>query len=398
MLRRMSAGVVALTVVLLAGTVPASALPSQTPDAVWMVNGSVRGLALVNGVIWISGKFTQMRSDATGGATTIPVDGLAALDATTGAPVPGLHLPIFDNSAGVPYVYDLSYGAGVLYAGGRFTSVDGQQRTNVAAIDPATGLLLPFQPPPALRKVMAVLAAPGGGVYVGGAQPLSFFDATGKDVKGFVRQKPTVAPDDPNGKSIRDLQFGPDGSVFVAGAFDWLNGEPHHVVAKVNPTTGDVDDNWHLGGIVGTGALGVQLALDFEHDAMYTAIGGSDYVARYNISDGGAVWKRDTSGASQAVALDGLGNLIVGGHFQWVSAAVGQECGKNTDPTFQCTKRLRIAAMDANTGALDPNWKPDVTPLYLGIFAIVVDGTHVHLGGDFKAIGGAARLFYARLS
>ena len=39
-----------------------------------------------------------------------------------------------------------------------------------------------------------------------------------------------------------------------------------------------------------------------------------------------------------------------------------------------------------------------MTPLYLGIFAIVVDGTHVHLGGDFKAISGVPRLFYARLS
>jgi hypothetical protein len=394
---RRTSVVLALILASLAGAVPASALPSQTPDAVWMVNSSVRGLALVNGVIWIGGRFTQLRSDAGPSASAIPVSGLAALDASTGAPVPGLHLPLFANAAGVPYVYDLSYAAGVLYAGGRFTSVDGQARTNVAAIDPLTGLVLPFQPPPALRKVMAVLAAPGGGVYVGGAQPLSFFDATGKDVKGFVRQKPTVAPDDPNGKSIRDLQLGPDGSVFVAGAFDWLNGEPHHVVAKVNPTTGDVDDAWHLGGIVGSGALGVQLSLDVANDALYTAVGGSDYVARYRISDGGAVWKRDTSGASQAVAADGVGNLIVGGHFQWVSAAVGQECGKNTDPTFVCTKRLRLAAFDANTGALQ-SWAPDVTPLYLGVFAIVVDGSHVHLGGDFKAIGGAPRLFYARLS
>jgi hypothetical protein len=395
--RRISAAAV-LAVTLLAGAPPASALPAQTPDAVWMVNGSVRGLALVNGVIWISGKFTQMRSDASPSAATIDVDGLAALDAVTGAPVPALHLPIFGNATGAPYVYDVSYGAGVLYVGGRFTSVDGQPRANVAAIDPVTGLLLPFQPPPAVRKVLAVLAAPAGGVYVGGRQPLTYLDATGKDVMGFVRQKPTVAPDDPNGASFRDLEFGPDGSVFASGAFDWLNGESHHVVAKVNPVTGDVDDTWHLGGIVGTGALGVQLALDFPDNAMYTAVGGSDYVARYRISDGGAVWKRDTSGASQAVAPDGQGNLIVGGHFQWVSAAVGQECGKNTDPTYVCTKRLRLAAMNAATGALDPSWAPDVTPLYLGVFAIVVDGSHVHLGGDFKAIGGAPRLFYARLS
>lgn len=360
-----------------------------------MGNGHVRALALVDGVIWIGGKFTSLQSQVKNG-TSIPVNGLAALDAETGAPVPGLHLPILGDAA-APYVFDLSARGGVLFVGGNFDSVDGQVRHNLAAIDPSTGAVLPFHAPDALRKVDAVLAASNGGVYAGGNQPLSFFDATGKDVKGFVRQKPTTASGSPNGPSIRDLVFGPDGSLFVAGAFDWLNGEPHHVVAKVDPITGAVDDAWHLGGNVGVNAIGVNLFLDPANDAMYTAIGGSDYVARYRISDGGVVWKRDTSGASQAVALGGDGNLIVGGHFQWVAAAPDQMCGKNTAPTYDCTYRLRLAAFDQDTGALDP-WNPDVTPLYLGIFAIVVAGGHVHLGGDFKAIEGVPQLFYARLS
>ena len=395
--KRLSAALIASLLMLLVWAVPASALPSQTPDAVWMVNGSVRALQLVNGVIWIGGKFTQMRSDAAG-TSTIAVDGLAALDATTGLPVPGLHLPVFGSLTGAPYVYDLSAYGGVMYVGGKFDSVDGQTRVDLAAIDTTTGLLLPFHGPDALRKVEAVLAAPGGGVYAAGAQPLSYFDATGTNVKGFTRQKTSIAPNSPNGAVIKDIVFGPDGNLFVAGAFDALNDEPHHVVAKVDAITGDVDDAWHLGGNVGVNAIGVKLSLDYANDAMYSAIGGSDYVARYRISDGSNVWKRDTSGATQVVAQDGLGNLIVGGHFQWISSAVGQMCGKNTMPTYQCTPRLRLAAVDQDTGALDPNWAPDVTPLYLGIFAIVVDGTHVHLGGDFKAIEGVSRLFYARLS
>jgi outer membrane protein assembly factor BamB len=397
MLKRVSASSLTVFLLLLAGTFPASALPAQTPDATWMVSGSVRALELVNGVMWIGGKFTQMRSDSHGTAS-VAVNGLAALDAATGLPIIGLHLPMFGSLTGAPYVFDLSSSGGVMYVGGRFDSVDGQTRVDLAAIDPATGLLLPFRAPDALRKVETVLAAPGGGVYVAGNQPLSFFDSTGKDVKGFVRQKTSIAPGSPNGASFRDIEFAPDGSLFVAGAYDALNGEPHHVVAKVNATTGDVDDAWHLGGSVGVNAVGVKLALDAANDAMYAAIGGSDYVARYRISDGAQVWKRDTSGASQAVAQDGLGNLIVGGHFQWFSSAVGQMCGKNTAPTFQCPSRLRLAAVNQDTGALDPNWAPDVTPLYLGIFAIVVDGTHVHLGGDFKAIEGVTQLFYARLS
>jgi len=362
-----------------------------------MVNGSVRALQLVNGVIWIGGKFTQMQSDVHA-TSSVPVDGLAALDATTGLPVPGLHLPIFGSLTSAPYILDLSFGDGVLYVGGKFESADGQTRVDVAAIDPSTGLLLPFHAPDGLRKVEAVLESPGGGVYAAGSQPLSFFDATGKDVKGFTRQKTSIDAGSPNGPSFKDIVFGPDGNLFVAGAFDWLNGEPHHVAAKVDAVTGEVDDAWHLGGHVGVNAIGVKLTLDPANDAMYAAVGGSDYVARYRISDGGVVWKRDTSGATQVVAQDGLGNLIVGGHFQWIADAVGELCGKNTNPSYECTMRLRLAAVNQDTGALDPTWAPAVTPLYLGIFAIVVDGTHVHLGGDFKAIQGVPRLFYARLS
>jgi hypothetical protein len=294
-------------------------------------------------------------------------------------------------------VFDLDARGGVLYIGGNFDSVDGQVRHNLAAIDPATGNLLAFHAPDAVRTIDAVLAAPGGGVYVGGNQPLSYFTSAGKDVAGFTRQKLGIAADSPNGAAIRDLAFGPDGSVFLAGAYDTLNGVAHHVVSKVDPVTGAVDPVWHLGGNVGVNAIGVHLYLDPSADAMYTAIGGSDYVARYRISDGGVVWKRDTSGASQTVALAGDGNLIVGGHFQWVAASPTQMCGKNTLPTFECTSRLRLAAFDQDTGALDP-WNPDVTPLYLGIFALVVENGRVHMGGDFKAIEGVPQLFYARLS
>jgi hypothetical protein len=248
-----------------------------------------------------------------------------------------------------------------------------------------------------MRTLQAVLAAPGGGVYVGGQQPLSYFDQNGRDVRGFVRVKPTTTPDSPNGASIRDLAFGPDGSLITAGAFDWLNGEAHHVIAKVDPVTGAVDDSWELGGNVGVNAIGVDMYLDPPEDALYMAIGGSDYVARYRISDGEVTWKRDTSGAAQVVSLDGDGTLIVGGHFQWVASAVGQFCGKNTAPTDECAPRLRLAAFDRATGALDP-WAPDITPLYLGVFAVVVQDGHVHIGGDFKAVEAVPQLYYARLS
>jgi hypothetical protein len=369
----------------------ALALPGQQPDATWMVNGPVRTLERVRSTIWIGGSFTRLRSSATGGRS-IAVSGLAALDAVTGRPVAGLHLPQVRGTA--PIVYDLDFAGGVLYAGGRFTSVDGSPRRNLVAIDPKTGRVLPFaaNAPP----TFAVLADPDGGVYAGKPH-VRRYKASGARDFGFATQVPTVSPASSNGPAIIDLARAPGGDVLVAGAFDFLNGEPHRIIAKLDPASGEPRP-WALGGPLGTNARAIDLFVDAGSDALFAAVGGSDFAARYRLSNGGLVWKIDTSGASQAIARVDADRVVVGGHFKWVAARRGIQCGSNKHPTGDCDPRLRLAALDADSGELDPGWHPDVKPHYFGIWSVLVRKNSLHVGGEFTEIEGEPQLYYARLS
>jgi len=370
---------------------PALALPAEVPDDTWMVNGPVRTLERVGSTVWIGGNFTRLRSSAAGG-TEIIVRGIAAVDAATGAPVAGLHLPRV--AGGAATVFDLDSAGGVLYAGGRFDSVDGSARRNLVAIDPVDGRVLPFSAK--APKTFAVLADPDGGVYAGKPH-LRRYTASGARDRGFESQVPTVSPSSSNGPAILDLAFAPDGDVFVTGAFDFLNGDAHRVIAKLDPASGE-PRSWALGGALGTNPRGIDLFVDAGSDALFAAVGGSDFAARYRISDGGLVWKIDTSGASQAIARFDADRVVVGGHFKWIAAEGGRQCGSNKHPSGDCEPRLRLAALDADTGDLDLAWHPAVKPLYFGVWSVLVTGSSLHVGGEFTEIEGVPQLYYGRLS
>jgi hypothetical protein len=386
-------GTLALSVAIVAATATlSSALPGEQPSDTWMVNGPVWSLETAGNVLWIVGRFDRFRSDASGG-TIVNVNNVAAVDITTGLPVAGLHLPIATGGSG-PIVYDASFGDGRLFIGGKFTSVDGQARKNIAALDPGTGQLLPFTAnAPGLRTV---LAAADGSVYAGGKTDARRYTAAGALDAGFAKQVPDT--ESVNGPTIRDLAFAPDGDVLVAGAFDTLNGATHRVVAKLDPASGQPRD-WSLGGFLGSKAVGVDMHVDPTADALYLGVGGSDFAGRYRLSDGAAIWKTDTSGASQAISTFGDGTVVVGGHFQAVAPRPRIGCGSNSNPTGRCTTRLRLAALDVSNGFLVTDWAPDIEPLYFGVRAVFVhEGRLLHLGGEFRTIEGVPQTFYGMLA
>lgn len=69
-----------------------------------------------------------------------------------------------------------------MYLAGAFTHVDGVARKNVAAIDTATGRVLPFSVSPAIAN--SVLPTPAA-VYVG-TKKLQSFQADGSPTPGFT--------------------------------------------------------------------------------------------------------------------------------------------------------------------------------------------------------------------
>ena len=82
------------------------------------------------------------------------------LDASWGSPTPWVGEQIFS----------LAVSGAALHAAGSFTAFGGQARANLAAVDLATGALLPWAPQ-ASRLVASVSASPNGGVFVAAENP-----------------------------------------------------------------------------------------------------------------------------------------------------------------------------------------------------------------------------------
>jgi trimeric autotransporter adhesin len=93
----------------------------------------------------------------------------------------------------------------------------------------------------------------------------------------------------------------------------------------------------------------------------------------------------ETDGRVNAVAYRG-GTIYIGGSFTQV-----RNCGGDPTPVT----RNRLAAFDAATGVLSP-WNPSANGVVRAI-KVSPDGTRVYVGGDFIAVGGAARYRVAAL-
>jgi hypothetical protein len=141
---------------------------------------------------------------------------------------------------------------------------------------------------------------------------------------------------------------------------------------------------------------------------LYLGAGGSDFLGEYDKTRGGARgWVRDTSGSTQAVeVMDG--KLVIGGHFYAVGDQGGDRCGggrpgdvdqngkPKLDPYGECQRRQGIAAYSFS-GALAP-WAPAYSGSYSLVWALHVEGSRLHTGGEFKKVSGVTQTSYARLS
>ena len=382
-------------------TIPAhearAATPSTQPDQVGMVDGRVRAIVIVGNRVWVGGTFTTLR-DANGAAVAA-VSGLAVFDAVTGAPVTSLAVPKVTKSSGEGTVYDLSLGSdGLLYLVGTFDRVGGLARKNVAAIDPSSGSVTGFAPNTSAAK--SVLAT-SGAIYVGTSKLLSF-ERNGSPSPGYA---PPQVQTDPSLRGhntppqVRDMVL-VGSSVIAACQCDGTieNGASKNARAaiKVDANTGAVQ-NWTPGNLSAkSAAFGIGLLVQ-DHPGsgkptVYLAAGGSDFVAAYDVANGGQVFKTDTSGSAQTVAwLDGM--LYVGGHFQWVAKQRSQTCQANSDPNTACHHAPRLVVIDPDDGRVIPAenpWNPGICCRYNGVWALTPDPGRgrLHVGGEFTKAGG----------
>lgn len=118
--------------------------------------GWVAALALVGDILYLGGDFTNVGGQAR--------SNLAAIDVATGTV--RLWNPGADGS-----VFALAVGGTTLYVGGQFSRTDGQARSALAAFDTSSGALRPWAPAitAELEGGITALAVQVDTVYIGGA-------------------------------------------------------------------------------------------------------------------------------------------------------------------------------------------------------------------------------------
>ncbi len=325
---------------------------------------SVNALALSGTTLYAGGWFTTI-----GGQTR---NNFAALDTAT-----GLAAAWDDNTDGRVYAVGLSGSA--LYVGGYFSSIGGCMRKGLAAINAATGVPTDWNPgmTGSNSNFIGALALSGTTLYAGG-----YFSSIGGQARNSLAAIDTesglVTAWNPGDESsyIYGLAAS-DTTVYIGGSFSNIGGQPRNRLAAVDAVTGAATA-WNPSPS-GGGLFIISLLLSGSTVYVggdYTSIGGQprNSLAALDATTGAATaWNPNVGGTVprvHALALSGT-KLYAAGQF----ASVGG------------LTRNHIAAIDATTGA-PTSWNPNAGG---NVFALAVSGTTICAGGLFTTIGGLSR-------
>jgi hypothetical protein len=384
-LRLKAAFVLAAFAALLVVPAPSFGAFSNTPDPTGMIaSGQVRAIVKAGNTIYVGGQFKQLRP---GG---IAVNNVAAFDAATGAPIRSFSPDVTGDAA---FVHALTVAGGKLWIGGKFTAVDGRPRTNLAAVDLATGALDPNVDAVVgdASKYVKTLVTDGSRVYAGG-----IFGT----VDGVTRQR--LAAFQLDGTLVSNWKprtNAPVNELLVDGSFIWAGGNfrtasgtgtpmvARETVARFVLATGALD-SWQIqAGTIPTGFHAYDLDVG-PTGRLFVGYGGTNWAYAFDTN-------ASTNVATVAWFLKGDGNVqtvevygsivLLGGHFTHLSGA-GQ-------PN---TARTRFAAVDFN-GQFN-SWRPAFAGKFFGPWDIFVDGNRVWVGGQFTTVSGVTQIGIARFT
>ncbi len=244
------------------------------------------------------------------------------------------------NHAGQVKSLTVARNGSTVYAGGDFTSLGGQPRDHLAAVDVATGAIDPSWLPSANNPVAAVtMSEDGSKVYVGG-------DFT--DLRGHPRNRlaavdaatGTVEAWDPNAKDGTIVALSVSGSqVYAGGTFKGLGAVPRNMLGAIDIQSGE-------------------------------ALPWAPVIK--NLDSAGRPLPEPPIVQALVLSADGS-KVYVGGNFSHVLGPGGVDLARDN-----------LVALDAQTGLADPNFKPGA--LQGTVRALAMNGNTLYVGGDFKEV------------
>lgn len=329
-------------------------------------NSQVYALALWGSDVYAGGNFTTMGGEAR--------NHLAAIDTLSGE--------VADwNPSASEWVSVLTASDKVMYAGGAFTSVGGQLRNNLAAIEPTTGNATTWQPviSGGSYPMVYALAVSGSTVYVGG----SFTSAGGQTRSNIAALDATtgaVTTWNPNANDDVVALAVSGTTVYAGGRFTTISGQTRNHIAALNTTTANGEMAWDPNADGEVSALAVAGSVLYT-GGRFSTIGGQP---RNNIaaldanpssaSYGNAIsWDPNAGGDTPNVLA-----LAVSGTTVYAAGAFTNMGG---------VARNRIAALDSATGEL-LDWNPNASDT---VTSLAVLDTTVYAGGYFTSVSGQTR-------
>jgi len=348
---------------------PALAGVSPTPDHTATADAGVYAIAQAGDRTIIGGLFTRVGGRPHASLAAILPDGSA--DHTFSPATDGKVDALAVSSDGA-----------TLFVGGLFNTVNGTARANLAALDANTGALIDTWQADTTGTIPDVkaLTVVGSTLYVGGR----FGGIDGTPRKRFVALNsatgdivPSFKPA-PNG-GITELKASPDGSVIYAGGgFSVLGGQAR--VSGGAVSTADGLATSFAPTITGGNAVTIGLSPDG-----LTYFVGTENNTVYAFDTGAAdslKWLVKMSGNTQAMAVSDT-ELYIGGHFSQYL------------PTK--TQRPFLGSLNVADGSLT-SWDTMATGGKLGVWALMIEGPHLHVGGLFRAFNGTPQPRYARFT
>ncbi len=202
------------------------------------VDGVVWQQAIIGNTVYAVGSFSTARpAGAAPGAQTVPRKNILAFNLQTGVLIPGFAPTLNAQGLTVTPSPDKSR----LYVGGDFTSVSGQTRNRIVALDPGTGAVIAGFAPKVNGSVRAIVTS-GTTVYVGGN--FTTVGTTTRNRLAAMNSTNGVLSDwKPNaqGGKVNALVLSPDNKKIVAGGhFTSLNGsaKPGYGLGGLDAVTG----------------------------------------------------------------------------------------------------------------------------------------------------------------
>jgi hypothetical protein len=327
-------------------------------------NGSVRGMVLDGNALYVHGGFTQI-----GGISRSPVAKLDAITGTAdaGFSIPALkdpnffifpsHIERLGNALWVP--------ANVIFANGTTVSSIGALRVDALTAAPLSVSHVTRQ-----ATVLALTRQPDGATLIGGR-----FARVGGAQRNLARITPegqldhSFAPALSGISLVRALLVRGNGEIY-AGGFQ---------LSKISPT-GTIEFLRNLN-IYALADGGDGLIIGGEFSLVVSPSFNRTNIAKVDYATGNAFtnWGRSANQTVHALATDSEGRVYLGGDF-----------GTVWDQPFNGLARFNA------DGFPDFSWRP--TASMGGVRALMVQGTHVYVGGSFSLLNSVSRSGIGRVS